>query len=377
MTSKLRVALVIGQLHAGGSERQLTALARGLRGGPCEPIVYCLSEVVWPFGPELEQSGILLRVFRRRHSLEPKRVLGLARKFREDRIDVALSFAQHVNLYTYLATLLARRGIFLASNRVMDLPEGPLERWINGMVYRRARFVVSNSTTGADSAVRIYGISRNRIDTIPNGIDAARFQHRGDPAPLQVELGLPPEAPVVGLVGRITAQKRVDLFLEAARLIHARIPECRFLIVGTGDLLDTMRRRSSEMGIDSRVLFTGARDDVPALLALLDLLVLCSDFEGQPNAVMEAMAAGRPVIATDLGGCRELVVEGVTGFLIPPGDFQALAARTLQLLELPDRGRSLGEAGLRRITSHFSITGMVKRFQDLFLRTAPGQSPSP
>jgi glycosyltransferase involved in cell wall biosynthesis len=370
------VALVIGQLHPGGSERQLAELAVGLRGGRCSPFVYCLSTITEPFGPFLEKAGVPVRVFRRRHSFEPRRVFALARALRDDQIDVVLSLAQPVNLYAMLALLLYPRAVFLSSNRVTDMPEPRLLAWVNGWVYRRSLRVVVNSRTGALFLTSAYGVSADRIEMIPNGIDAARYEHPGGQEEARRTLGLPPLAPVVGLVGRISAQKRVDLFLEAARRIASRIPECRFLVVGAGELMEPMRRLSTEMGLDSRVTFMGAREDMGRILAAIDLLTLTSDFEGLPNVVMEAMAASRPVVATDLGGCRELIVDGVTGFLVPLGDPGAMAQRLFQVLSLPDRGRSLGTAGSQRIRSEFNIAAMVERFESLFLNACRKSAPA-
>lgn len=365
MTPPLRVALVIGQLHAGGSERQLAELALGLRGGSCAPYVYCLSEVTEPFGPLLQKAGVPLRVLPRRHSFELRRVIALARLLREDRIDVVLSYAQAVNLYSFLALLFYRRSYFLASSRGAELTESPLRSRINGLVYRRSGRVVVNSRFGAESTTRIYGVSPDQIEVIHNGVDRSRFEYQGGQEEARRALGLPATVPVVGMLGRLTFEKRVDLFLEAARRVISRIPECRFLVVGAGDLLEPMKRLATEMGLE--VSFTGERHDMDRVLSALDLLALSSDFEGLPNVVMEAMAAGRPVVATDLGGCRELIVDGVTGLLVPVGDPGALAERMIQVLSLPDRGRSLGAAGSERIGSEFSIAAMVERFEALFL----------
>ncbi|MCI0659175.1 MAG: glycosyltransferase, partial [Acidobacteria bacterium] len=237
MTPPLRVALVIGQLHSGGSERQLAELALGLRGGSCAPYVYCLSEVTEPFGPVLQKAGVPLRVLPRRHSFELRRVIALARFLREDRIDVVLSYAQPVNLYSFLALLLYWRSYFLASSRGAELTESPLRSRVNGLVYRRSGRVVVNSRYGAESTTRIYGVSSDQIEVIHNGVDRSRFEYQGGQEEARRALGLPATVPVVGLVGRLTFEKRVDLFLEAARRVTSRIPECRFLVVGAGDLL--------------------------------------------------------------------------------------------------------------------------------------------
>lgn len=377
MTPPLRVALVIGQLHAGGSERQLAELAMGMKGGSCAPHVYCLSEVIEPFGPILQKAGVPLRALPRRHSFELRRVIALARVLREDRIDVVLSFAQPVNLYSCLALQLYRRGYFLTSSRAAELPESGLRRRVNGLVYRRSVRMVVNSRFGAESAARIYGVSPARIEVILNGVDLARFEYPGGQEDARLALDLPATAPVVGLVGRVTAQKRVDLFLQAARRVTSALPDCRFLVVGAGELMQPMQSLVTELELDGKVRFTGARDDMHRVLAAIDLLALSSDFEGLPNVVMEAMAAGRPVVATDLGGCRELVVDGTNGFLVPLRDPAALARKMIEVLSLEDRGRSLGVAGKDRIRREFSVEAMVRRFEQLFQRVSRQAVPTP
>jgi glycosyltransferase involved in cell wall biosynthesis len=303
-------------------------------------------------------------------------VIALARFLREDRIDVVLSYAMPVNLYAFLARLFYRRSYFLASSRTAEMTESPLRTRVNALVYRRSGRVVANSRFGAESTSRIYGVSPDRIEVIHNGIDPSRFDYQGGQEEARRALGLPATVQVAGLTGRLTSEKRVDLFLEAARRVASRIPECRFLVVGAGDLLEPMKRLATEMGLDSKVLFTGERNDMDRVLSALDLLALSSDFEGLPNVVMEAMAAGRPVVATDLGGCRELIVDGVTGCLVPVGDPGAMAERMIQVLSLPDRGRSMGAAGSERIRSEFSIAAMVERFEALFLNVCGKNVPA-
>jgi glycosyltransferase involved in cell wall biosynthesis len=365
MTEAIRVGFVIGQLHHGGTERQLYELVTRLSGGPCSPYVYCFSQVLEPYGPMLTAAGVPLRFIPRRRRMEPRRVRALARLFRQDRLDLVHSLSLHANLYAYLA-LLGRSGRLIASNRYyVPAGAGPVS-WINGLPLRRSVRVVVNSETGKAFTAEHFGVPPDKITVIPNGVDAARFTLPPSPAPIRPELGIPPDAPLVGLLGRITAQKRVDVFLEAARRVSETLRGARFLIVGKGELMEAMRRKASELDLGERVIFTGGRDDVPDLLAALDLLVLCSDDEGLPNVILEAMAARKPVVATDVGACHELVAEGSTGHLVARRDSGALAAAIIQVLLLPDRGRAMGEAGHRRAVEHFGVDVMAARFRDLF-----------
>jgi glycosyltransferase involved in cell wall biosynthesis len=371
---RLRVGIIIGQLHRGGTERQVFELATRLAGGPCLPTVYCLSQVTEPYGGLLVAAGVTLRVFPRSRSLEPRRIVALARRLREDRSDLVHAVSLHVNFYAWLA-LLGRSGIpLISSNRVSDPTEKSLAVAVNGVVLRRSARVVTNSEDGRAFTSSRYGVPRERIEVIPNCIDTSRFLPAADSAAVRAALRIPSGAPVAGFIGRVVPQKRVDLFLEAARRVSARLPGCRFLVVGDGELLEPMKRMSREAGLEDSVLFTGPRDDVPCLLSAIDLLVLSSDFEGLPNVVMEAMATGRPVVATDVGGSRELIREGVDGRLVPPGDSGRLAERIFEILSSPDRGRSMGREGQRRVGTEFSVEAMVRRFEDLFLRVHASSS---
>ena len=364
----MRVGFVIGQLHRGGSERQLFELARRLVGGRCEPFVYCLSQEVEPFGPRLAAAGVPLRVLPRHRSYEFRRIRGLARMLREDRIDLVHSLSLHANFYALLAILLAGRRPFLTSNRVVDQGCGRFEAWVNGFVFRRSRRVIVNSRAGREFTSRFFRVRPEQIEIVLNGVDLEPFRHPIDAAAARASLGWPAAAPVAALVGRVDAQKRVDRFLEVARRVSRRLPEARFVVIGDGPLLTGLRRTARESGLDPQVLFAGPRDDVPQVMAAMDLLVLTSAFEGLPNAVLEAMAAGRPVVATDVGGCRELIVDGVTGYLAPPDDVDGLAEKTHRILSSGDRGRSLGEAGRRRAFSEFGADAMARRFEELYVK---------
>src|SRR5262245_28006219 len=369
MSSLARVGLVIGQLHAGGSERQLYELARGLRGGPCEPFVYCLSEHIEPFGTRLQSEGIPLRVLPRRHGVEPRRIVALARGLASDRIDVVNSFAQNANFYAYLAILLARRGVFIASNRLTDLTESGWGRHVNGFIFRRSLRIVANSEEGARFAAGRYRVPADRIEGIPNGLGPAPVPRTDQTAAFRERLGIPPGAPLIGWIGRMSEEKRPDVFLETTRLVAARLPEAFFLMAGGGPLMETMRVRAADLGLGGRLILPGSIEHPEEALAAIDLLVLTSDFEGLPNVIMAAMASARPVVATDGGGCRELVTDPTTGFLARPGDPGDIAARTVALLQLPDRGRKMGAAGRDRVLREFTLERMIRRFEDLYLRS--------
>lgn len=195
---------------------------------------------------------------------------------------------------------------------------------------------------------------RHPSHVVPLGIDLERFAG-GRPAL---------EGRLVGNVARLAEQKGQRTLLEAAPAVLERHPEARFVVVGDGELRHELERLAAPLG--DRVLFTGARDDVPDLLASFEVFAFPSLYEGLCLAVIEAQAAGVPVVATPVGGIRETVVDGETGFLVPPRDARALAARILHCLDQPEDARRVAEEARRRVRERFSERRMVERTLALY-----------
>jgi glycosyltransferase involved in cell wall biosynthesis len=194
------------------------------------------------------------------------------------------------------------------------------------------------------------GVDRRRIALIPNVIDAAAFAARAeDPLATRDRLGLAAAAPVVTLVGRLTAQKGVDSFLDAAHFVRERQPEAAFLVVGNGPGRSRLETQADALGLDGAVHFLGYRDEVAPILAASDVVVVPSRAEGLPLVLLEALAVGRPVVASQVGGIPDLLHHGETGLLVPPDDPLAVADNVLRLLA--DRGwaEGLGEAGRHQV----------------------------
>lgn len=202
---------------------------------------------------------------------------------------------------------------------------------------------------------------------IPNAVNLERFTRIAiDPRQKRLELGLRPNQPVVGIIGRLARQKGHVYFLQAAHHLLGEIPNAQFLVIGTGSLLAGLEQLAGKPGLAGHIRFLGPRDDVEELLPALDVLVSSSLWEGLSTVVMEGMAAGVPVVATDVSGSRELITDGVTGLLVPPADAMALARAIQALLADPAQARHLAEAARRRAAG-FSIRGVAERHQELYL----------
>jgi glycosyltransferase involved in cell wall biosynthesis len=211
-----------------------------------------------------------------------------------------------------------------------------------------------------------WQLKPNQLKVIYNAVPIERYNTIPEPS-LRSEIK--PD-PIILAVGRLIPDKAYDLLLEAAHQILARHPGAQFRFVGQGTELAALQAQAQRLGIEQQVQFLGMRRDIPQLLAECDIFVLPSHREGLPLSVVEAMAAARPVIITDVGGNRELVTHNENGIIIAPGNANLLATALTDLLEHPERWNLLGSAGRRRILQHFTMETMVQQYQAIYNRLA-------
>jgi len=227
--------------------------------------------------------------------------------------------------------------------------------------------IVTLTDRGAQEHVQYKIAGAEKFATIHSGIDLIHFRSvQVNPAVKRKELGLPPEGPIIGTLGRLVPIKGQEWLLKAAPRVLAEFPQACFVIIGDGPMLGELRQLTSQLGIGLRVVFLGAREDVPECLAALDLFVLPSLNEGMGRALLEAMAVGCPVVATCVGGIPDIVADGATGLLVPPRDDRALAEAILTLLRDRSRRAAYGEAARRHVDGRFDVKTMVRSIEWLY-----------
>ncbi|HEU5181283.1 MAG TPA: glycosyltransferase family 4 protein [Candidatus Polarisedimenticolia bacterium] len=219
-------------------------------------------------------------------------------------------------------------------------------------------------------------LSPDRISVVHSSYREDRFHPGVDGAEIRKELdAVEKGALLVGVVGRLVPDKGGTYFLKAVSKLAPKFPSARFLFVGTGTEEERLRRETAALGLGDRVRFLGFRDDIPALTAALDLSVLPSvDCDASSAVLKEAMAVGRPVVATDIGGASEIVEHGRTGLIVPPADPDSLASAMAQILEREDSGRALGEAGARRVREQFGRDRMAEGTLEAYRRALQRRS---
>ena len=222
---------------------------------------------------------------------------------------------------------------------------------------------VAVSTEVRDSLLEL-GVGRpEQYRVLPLGLDLEPFLAVDRPSgALRAHLGIGAQTPLVGMVGRLVPIKDGDTMLGAM----AKLRDAHLVVVGDGDERARMERRAADLGVAGRVHFVGWWKDLPGAISDLDVVALSSRNEGTPSSLIEALAAGRPVVATRVGGVGSVVDDGVTGYLVPPGDSAALAGRLEQLLGDPDRRQAFGASGRARSRSRFSIDRLISELHELY-----------
>jgi glycosyltransferase involved in cell wall biosynthesis len=380
---KPNVLFIIDSFEQGGSERQALQLLRQLHtSGHCRVHLACLQN----FGSlraDADQLGLgeiheyPLTSFYDRNFV---RQLGRLRRYlRDHEIDVTHTHCFYTNIF-------GMTGAFLAGVRARVTSKGetegfrtPMQKRAERLSFRLAHRVIANCRVVQNQLTR-EGVSPARIIQHYNGLDLERLKVRPDLQRdvVRASLGLPqaPARRLVTIVANLhNPVKDHPMFLRAAARVRAAVPDAAFVIAGEGELMPSFRALAIQLGVERDVFFIGRCDNVANLLFASDIGVLSSKAEGFANAILEYMAAGLPVVATDVGGVREAIVEGETGYVVSAGDDQKMAERIIQLLNEPARARVMGERGKLIVSDKFSCDRHLRNTLDLYdeLLSVPGR----
>ncbi len=259
-----------------------------------------------------------------------------------------------------------RVPVVLSSIRGRNAGKPFWQRALDRATARWAQAVIFNNRDAIPFAIRHEGVTQEQVLYIPNGVTAPEPSTAAARARVRAELQTPESAPVVGTVARLHAAKNQLDLLRAFAVVRPRRPDAVLWLIGEGDRRAALEKEAFRLGLSDAVRLPGVRDDVDDVLSAMDVFALPSRWEGMPNALMEAMAAARPVIASDLDGIRELVVDGATGWLVPPGDVPALAAAILRGLEDPAMAARMGQAARERMKERFSLEQMAAAYEQVY-----------
>ena len=366
----LRILHVITSLDVGGAQKHLLSLVTGLRqrGHVADVAFFKNPTMTIPF----TKSGATLYDLSARGTFAPMLVPKLASILKQGRYDVVHTHLLKADSYGTVAGVLARTPVRVASKHnderaLLKLPVGVVHGLISCLDHR---VVVLSDYVGRYVA-SVGRVDRGRITRVYYGLPTSSAAGPEAGRQLRADLGIHPEAPLAATVGRLTEQKGLLYLLEAMALVRERLPEARLLLVGDAqdgreEYKQELLRAQTKLGLENTVLFTGVRDDVPAVMQAIDLFVMASLWEGFGLVFLETMAAAKPVVATRVSAIPEVVEEGVTGLLVPPRDPKALAEAMASLLSDRERGRAMGRAGLLRLQERFTEERMIDEIEQLY-----------
>jgi glycosyltransferase involved in cell wall biosynthesis len=277
-----------------------------------------------------------------------------------ERVELVHSNVMRASLYAAAAAKLT--GVLFLWH-VRDIHT---ERWYSWLFCRLADRVIATSQAVARSLP-----CSSKMEAIPNGVEVEIFDPHLESFPFRQELGLASDVPLVGIVGRIRPWKGQTLFLEAASQVASQNSQVRFLVVGETifpgrNYLEELKELAQRLGLGERVIFTGYRQDIPRVLASLDILVHCSQAEPFGRVLIEGMAMSKPIVAFTDGATPEIVKDGETGLLVPPGDVGALAQAILNLLGNEEQRQEMGRRGQERVKANFDVRPLTRRIEEIY-----------
>ena len=359
----LRVMFVITCMPVGGAETLLVNLVRRLDRDRFAPELCCL-KYFGPLGDVLAGeipafTGLLSQKY-------DVTVLGrLTRLLKQRSIDAVITVGTGGDKMFWGRLAAWRAGVPVIASALHSTGLPDRVEWLNRQLQPITDAFIAVAQPHARYLAEHEGCPSHKVRVIPNGVDVERFRPLAPNTALRASLGLPSESPVAAIVAALRPEKNHELFLAAAARIRRLRPDAQFLIIGDGAARAKLEALRDSLNLADSVRFLGTRGDIPELLSLVDVLMLTSHMEANPVSILEALACGKPVVATRVGSIPESVHDGQNGYLVPPGDADAIANRVVELFNDRNLARRLGHAGRQTVVEHWSLETMVRGYEEL------------
>lgn len=353
-----RILQIIPSLERAGAEKQLALLVQGLPRNEFDVHVCALTRG-GPWRAELEKANIPVHIIGKRWAIDPITVWKLHRLLHHLRPDLVHTWMFTANSYGRALAIFSGAKNIVVSEQCADYWKGRYELAVDRFLARWTDRIIVNSK-GVYDYYATRGIDTAKIELIANGLPEYG-PSRLTREQLLSDLALPQDSKLVAAIGQLCPRKRIRDVIWAGELLKVVRDDVHILIIGDGPQRYQLERFCKNIEIQDRVHFLGQRNDVDQIMVHLDILWLASSYEGFPNIIMESMAAGVPVVATDIPGNRDLVIHNTSGYLYPVGDRAALASWTNHLLENPIQSREMGKAGCAALKNQYPVNTLVQR----------------
>jgi|SRR3989338_1452003 len=356
---------MIGNLHLGGAETVVKDLSQELRKRGVD--VYICSREGGRFEKELRE--VPCEIISKKDKNIFHYIRALMKLVKREKINIIHSHLFVNNFYGFITAKLTRCKIIMTIHG-MDCLRSRKRRFAYRFLARFGDRIIAVSDFLKDEFCKV--IKGKKVLTVYNGIDIKKFDNNNRSSSKKRELNLLSAFPLIGAVGNIKPVKGYDLLIKAAQKIFSIYKDGKLLILGDAirpkdiQYREELQELIKELNLESYIIFLGLRGDVAEILSILDIYLLPSRSEGTSIALLEAMASGRPIIASDVGGNPKLIKDGVNGFLVPPGNWQTLAEKVIFLLEDKCMARKLGEMAKKSVLENFSISRMVSDYMRIY-----------
>ena len=360
-----RIIHFITDLSTGGAQVSLFRLLKQLDRERFSQSVVCLYNGDGLIAEQIRSLGIPVIDLNMSNKLRLDAFWRFYRLLQEQQPLILHTWMFHANIPGRVLGRIAGIPVIISSERTMR-QEGKFRQLSNRYTASLSDRIVCVSVNVAKYTEQTIHLPPEKLVVIPNGVDRNDYRNLPSKAEARRLFQLPDSALIIGAIGRMHRVKGLNILLSAFAQLAELRGSVHLLFVGEGSVRQLLIDQTHDFGLNSKVTFLAFQKDIPKLLPALDLFVSASLHEGMPNAVLEAMAAGLPVVATDVGGTPEVVQDGQTGFLVPPGEFEALAISIDKLLEDPDLRCRMGKEGKERVARYFSIEQMSQQYEQLY-----------
>lgn len=363
---RIKILFIIDHLDSGGAQRQMIELVNRLDKSKYEITVCNLDEEKNQLAGDLREKNIPIFSLNQFGKLDIKTIYLLSRYIKRNRFSIIHTYLFTADCYGRIAAKLSQTPIIIASLRSVDSWKNLFHIFVDKILSLFSDKIIVNANMIKTFLTSEENIVAEKIQTIHNGIDLDKWSLSFQPEKLKIKYGIKKDDFVIGILARNDPVKDHETYFKAAKIVCKKIPNVKFLAIGDGMENKNMRNLTRHIGIEKNVILKDYIPNVAKIIEILDISTLTSLIEGCPNIILESMIMKKPVVATNVGGIPELVINNLTGYLVPPQKPQILANKFIHLLESPNQRYRFGENGYNRVVQKFSMTKMVKSTEKIY-----------